>query len=41
MPGGIYLIDPLANLVMYFPPDLGPRELVDDVKHLLRLSRIG
>ena len=41
MPGGIYLIDPLANLVMYFPPGLGPRELVDDVKHLLRLSRIG
>jgi hypothetical protein len=41
MPGGIYLIDPLANLVMYFPPDLGPRELVDDVKHLLKLSRIG
>ena len=41
MPGGIYLLDPLANLVMYFPPDLDPRELVDDVKHLLRLSRIG
>ena len=41
MPGGIYLFDPLANLVMYFPPDLEPRDLVDDVKHLLRLSRIG
>jgi hypothetical protein len=41
MPGGIYLIDPLANLVMYFPPQLDPRELVDDVKHLLTLSRIG
>lgn len=41
MPGGIYLLDPLANLVMYFPPDLEPRELVDDVKHLLKLSRIG
>jgi len=40
-PGGIYLIDPLANLVMYFPPDLSPRSLVDDVKHLLKLSRIG
>lgn len=41
LPGGIYLFDPLANLVMYFPPDLEPRELVDDVKHLLKLSRIG
>lgn len=41
MPGGIYLLDPLANLVMYFPPDLDPRDLVDDVKHLLKLSRIG
>jgi hypothetical protein len=40
-PGGIYLIDPLSNLVMYFPPDLDPRDLVDDMKHLLRLSQIG
>jgi len=41
MPGGIYLFDPHANLVMYFPPGLDPRDLVDDVKHLLNLSRIG
>jgi hypothetical protein len=41
MPGGIYLIDPLANLVMYFPPDLNPGDVVDDVKHLLKLSQIG
>ena len=41
LPGGIYLVDPLFNLVMYFPPDLDPRELVDDVEHLLELSRIG
>jgi hypothetical protein len=41
VPGGIYLVDPLANLVMYFPPDLEPRDIVDDIKHLLRLSRIG
>jgi hypothetical protein len=39
--GGIYLFDPLANLVMYFPPDLDPRDMVDDIKHLLKLSRIG
>lgn len=41
MPGGIYLLDPRANLVMYFSPEVAPRDLVDDVKHLLRLSRIG
>jgi hypothetical protein len=40
-PGGLYLIDPLNNLVMYFSPALNPRDIVDDLKHLLELSRIG
>jgi hypothetical protein len=39
--GGYYLIDPLGNLVMYFQPDINPRDMVDDIGHLLRLSRIG
>ncbi len=39
--GGYYLVDPLGNLVMYFRPDMNPSEMVDDIKHLLRLSRIG
>lgn len=39
--GGYFLIDPLSNLVLYFPPDIDPAEMVDDVKRLLRLSRIG
>lgn len=39
--GGYYLVDPLGNLVMYFRPDLNPSEMVDDIKRLLRLSRIG
>lgn len=38
---GYYLLDPLGNLVMYFSPDIEPRELVDDVEHLFKLSRIG
>ena len=38
---GYYLIDPLGNLVMYFRPDLDPSEMVDDIKRLLKLSRIG
>lgn len=39
--GGYYLVDPLGNLVMYFRPDIDPADMVDDIKHLLRLSRIG
>lgn len=39
--GGYYLIDPLGNLVMYFRPDIDPSDMVDDIEHLLRLSRIG
>jgi len=39
--GGYFLIDPLGNLVLYFPPDLDPADMVDDIKHLLKLSRIG
>lgn len=39
--GGIFLVDPLGNLVMYFAPDVSPAEMVDDIKHLLDLSRIG
>jgi len=39
--GGYYLVDPLGNLVMYFRPDIDPGDMVDDIKHLLKLSRIG
>jgi hypothetical protein len=39
--GGYYLIDPHGNLVLYFRPDIDPREMVDDIKRLLKLSRIG
>jgi hypothetical protein len=39
--GGFFLVDPLGNLVMYFPPDLNPRDMVEDIQHLLDLSRIG
>ena len=39
--GGFYLIDPLGNLVLYFRPDIEPSDMVDDIKRLLKLSRIG
>lgn len=39
--GGFFLADPLGNLVMYFPPEIDPAAMVEDIKHLLELSRIG
>ena len=39
--GGFYLVDPLGNLVMYFRPEIDPGAMVEDIKHLLELSRIG
>jgi len=42
LPAGAYfLIDQLGNLVMYFRPDIEPSDMVDNIKRLLRLSRIG
>lgn len=40
-PGGLYLIDPLGNLVMYFEAGVDPGDMVGDIEHLLELSRIG
>lgn len=39
--GGLFLVDPLGNLVMYFAPEIDPGDMVDDIEHLLGLSRIG
>jgi len=38
--GGYFLMDPLGNLVMYFVPGIDPSDMVGDIKHLLKLSRI-
>ena len=40
-PGRIYLVDPLGNLVMSYPPGTDPRDLLKDLGRLLRLSQIG
>ncbi len=37
----IYLVDPLGNLMMRFAHDHDAREMHDDMKRLLKLSRIG
>ncbi len=39
--GGYFLVDPLGNLVLYFRPDIDPSDMVDDIKRLLKHSRIG
>ncbi len=37
----VYLVDPFANVMMRFPPDLDPKKMLKDLKHLLKVSRIG
>lgn len=37
----IYLIDPFGNIMLRFPPDLEPTSMLKDIKHLLKVSRIG
>jgi len=37
----LYLIDPMGNLMMRFPADLDPKSMLKDIKHLLKVSRIG
>ena len=37
----IYLVDPLGNWMLYYPPGGDGGALFKDVKHLLKLSHIG
>jgi cytochrome oxidase Cu insertion factor (SCO1/SenC/PrrC family) len=37
----VFLIDPLGNLMMQFPPDINPKLLMKDLEKLLKLSHIG
>ncbi len=39
--GCVYLVDPYGNLMMRFPPELPPAKVLKDLKHLLKISRIG
>ena len=39
--GRVYIIDPLGNLMMYYPPGADPRGLHKDLKKLLKNSKIG
>lgn len=37
----IYLVDPLGNLMMWYPPGAPPRGVLEDLKRLLGLSHVG
>jgi len=37
----IYLIDPLGNVVLRYPRDPDPRQMIKDLQRLLKVSRIG
>lgn len=37
----IYLIDPLGNVLMRYDSEQDPKGMLKDLKHLLKLSKIG
>ena len=39
--GGYFLVDPIGNLVLYFEPGMNPKDMVGDIKRLLKISQIG
>lgn len=39
--GCMFLVDPYGNLMMRFSPELPPAKILKDLKHLLKISRIG
>lgn len=39
--GAIYMLDPFGNVMLRFPADLAPKSMLKDIKHLLKVSRIG
>ncbi len=40
-PGTVYLVDPLGNWLLFYPPGQNSEALFQDTKHLLKLSHIG
>lgn len=39
--GRLWLADPLGNLMMSYPPDADPKGVIEDLRRLLRVSRVG
>lgn len=41
LPLGIYIVDPIGNLVFFYPMEDAGKPVLDDLKQLLKLSQIG
>lgn len=39
--GRVYVVDPLGNLMMSYPPDAAPKGMLKDLQRLLKVSQIG
>jgi len=39
--GHVYLVDPLGNVMMRFPPDPDVKRMIKDLQRLLKYSRLG
>jgi hypothetical protein len=37
----LLLVDPLGNIMMRYPASVPGGDVLDDLKHLLKISRIG
>jgi hypothetical protein len=37
----LLLVDPLGNIMMRYPEGIPGGDVLDDLKHLLKISRIG
>lgn len=37
----LYVVDPLGNLMMYYEEDMDPRGIIEDLRRLIKNSRIG
>jgi hypothetical protein len=37
----VYIIDPLGNLMMFYPPEADPSGMLKDLRKLLKYSKIG
>lgn len=41
LPPGIYIVDPLGNLVLHYPLDAAGKPVLQDLQRLLKVSQIG
>ncbi len=39
--GGVFVVDPLGNVVLAYPPGAAQKDLLEDLQRLLQVSRIG